>query len=208
MTESPEEIAKLMASDNADEPDPDIWFRDYIENPDNPRLPEDVEMNLMTKPALAVLYASHLKRRWPEAEPYILNSDSWQIHRYASEVIHGRWLEAEPLIIKAAIDNSYKIDWVYCYARDVIKGRWPEAERLIMRDPASANEYAYNILHARWPEAEPFIIEDSASAVEYATFVLKRRWPEAEPTIILHNHPRREYMHHFGISILGAGCEL
>lgn len=73
-------------------------------------------------------YASHyaityLKGRWIEAEPFIMK-DPYCAHNYARLVIKDRWIEAEPYIIK-----EYKA-MIY-YAQDVIKGRWYEAEEII-----------------------------------------------------------------------------
>ncbi len=49
-------------------------------------------------------------------------------------IIKGRWLEAEPYIMKDP-------EWAYWYARDIIKGRWPEAEPYIMTDEYWWDEY-------------------------------------------------------------------
>jgi len=60
-------------------------------------------------------------------ENYI-NDDMCRIfYMYARDVIHGRWLEAEPFIMK---DTCY----AYYYAIDIIKGKWPEAEPYIRED--------------------------------------------------------------------------
>lgn len=64
-----------------------------------------------------------LKKRWPEAEPYILTS-LWYSHLYALTVIKSRWLEAESNLIT----DPYR---AYCYAQQVINGRWLEAESII-----------------------------------------------------------------------------
>jgi len=45
---------------------------------------------------------------------------------YSKDMICGRWLEAEPMIMTSPA-------YAYFYSRDVIKGRWPEAEPAIMR---------------------------------------------------------------------------
>ena len=58
---------------------------------------------------------------------------------YARNVIKGRWLEAEPVISKAA-------EWAYQYARNVIKGRWLEAEPVISKDSEWAYRYACNVI--------------------------------------------------------------
>lgn len=73
---------------------------------------------------------------------------------YAREIIKGRWLEAEPVIMKDMFYNSY-------YAADIIKGRWIEAEPYIIKDPFYAYRYARNIIKGQWIEAEPYIMESA-----------------------------------------------
>lgn len=51
-----------------------------------------------------------LKRRWPEAEPYIMKDPNYA-YTYARDVIKGKWLEAEPTIM------TNRIVW-YLYKRD------------------------------------------------------------------------------------------
>ena len=47
------------------------------------------------------------RRRWPEAEPYIMEN-SYSAYLYARDIIKGRWIEAEPLIRKELL-------WAECY---------------------------------------------------------------------------------------------
>lgn len=48
-------------------------------------------------PQDAYMYARLIKGRWIEAEPYIMR-DPVYVFYYAIGVIRGRWLEAEPII--------------------------------------------------------------------------------------------------------------
>ena len=72
------------------------------------------------------------------------------IYTYARDVIKGRWIEAEPYIMK---DPQY----AYLYAYDIIKGRWAEAESYIMQKPEYAVWYARFVVKGRWEEAEEYI---------------------------------------------------
>ena len=90
----------------------------------------EILIKLQTEPhekfwySCAVQYATNkLKRRWPEAEPYIIR-DSFYAVTYAFELIGGRWPEAEPNIIEQQVNVIY-------YIRNAIKGRWLEAEPFI-----------------------------------------------------------------------------
>jgi len=73
---------------------------------------------------------------------------------YSSEIICGRWLEAEPAIMT---DPYY----AYLYSREVIKGRWLEAEPTIMTNAEYIYYYSLSIIKGRWPEAEPAIMKHS-----------------------------------------------
>ena len=74
------------------------------------------------------------------------------LYWHAEEVIKGRWLEAEPIIME---DPTYAC-W---YAKLIIKDRWPEAEPFIMKDPKYTYYYACEVIKDRWPEAEPIIMK-------------------------------------------------
>lgn len=71
---------------------------------------------------------------------------------YATYVIKGRWIEAEPFIIADTYYSLY-------YALHTIKRRWPEAEHHIMKDAYIAYLYARDVIKSRWLEAEPYIKE-------------------------------------------------
>jgi hypothetical protein len=97
--------------------------------------------------------------------------------KYAKDIIKGRWLEAEPYIIKNPT-------WACQYAKDIIKGRWPEAEPYIMKDPEGTYHYAKDIIKGRWLEAEPYIMGNPYYAYHYAKDIIKGPWLEAEPYIM------------------------
>jgi len=108
----------------------------------------------------------------------------------ANDIIGGRWLEAEPIIMTSPV-------YAYLYSRDVIKGRWPEAEPTIMTDPYYIYRYTYDIIKGRWPEVEPTIIKNATYAYAYSRDVIKGRWPEAEPAIMKHSSYWRLYKNRF-----------
>jgi hypothetical protein len=84
---------------------------------------------------------------------------------YARYVIKGRWLVAEPIILRN-VPRSYE------YAREVIKDRWPEAEFGITKESYVAFWYAHDVIKGRWPEGEYSILRDSYYANKYAEFIL------------------------------------
>ena len=63
-----------------------------------------------------------------------------QACRYASDVIKGRWCQAELTIMKDP-------DYAYHYTKDVIKGRWPDVEPYFMSLPWWAYYYARKIIN-------------------------------------------------------------
>ena len=73
---------------------------------------------------------------------------------YSRDIIVGRWLEAEPIIMTNA-------HCAYIYSCDVIKGRWPEAEPTIMADPYYTHAYSRDVIKGRWPEAEPALMKSA-----------------------------------------------
>lgn len=84
---------------------------------------------------------------------------------YAGYIEHGRWLDAEPYIIKSR-------NPAYSYALYIIKRRWkdigyPEVEQLFMNEPITAYHYARYIIKGRWLEAESIIKTDANIWSEY-----------------------------------------
>lgn len=119
------------------------------------------------KPKKSMSEASRLR----EAEPYIMKSNYAAM--YAAFVLHDRWPEAEPFIVKDATSATI-------YATYVLGKRWPEAEPYIMTSAHAISSYADDVLKGRWPEAEPKLLEDPLWATFYAVHVIKGRWPELE----------------------------
>ena len=133
----------------------DIDFTNVVEESKwDPNL-KHPEPDVRTSSARVMVHYAidHLKRRWPEAEPYILknigieHNDRDYLYYYALLVIRpydkenpdydrGRWLEAEPFI---AVDPHV----AYGYARDILMERWksPEVELGIINS-GSAKYYA------------------------------------------------------------------
>jgi lambda repressor-like predicted transcriptional regulator len=75
-------------------------------------------------PKLAYYYAKNvLKRRWPEAEPYIMK-DPVSAYLYTKAVIDGPWPEAEKYILQHA-------NTALAYATNILRKRWPEAEAIL-----------------------------------------------------------------------------
>ena len=94
-----------------------------------------------------------MQQRWPEAEPYILNSPYSSL-MYAIDVIKGRWPEAEPVIKDNARLSSL-------YARHALKDRFEQGEPAILKNPDEIVDYAIHVLGHRWPEAEPILKADN-----------------------------------------------
>ncbi len=53
---------------------------------------------------------------------------------YANLILHKRWPEAEPYIIK---DPA----WALYYSKNVLRKKWPEAEPIIKRNPMYWDRY-------------------------------------------------------------------
>jgi len=117
-----------------------------------------------------------LKGRWLEAEPIIMKDKS-SIIEYSQHAIRGRWFEAEPIILKSTL-------YSYVYAFSVIKGRWPEAERLFKQSAEYAFKYAAQIIQGQWPEGEQAISGSPEYSYFYARDVLYDRFKKGEPVIL------------------------
>lgn len=71
----------------------------------------------------------HRELMYPRLQPiqHIIKKIPYHAVWYAVRVIKGRWIEAEPYIMK----HSY---YSYAYAKFIIEGRWLEAEDIIKTD--------------------------------------------------------------------------
>ena len=166
--------------------------------------------NSVSKRIEKYLYDNRPKRS-PDIESAILETPEDRVENicaYASKVIGGRWLEAEPIILDGGIDTIAK------YLRDVVKGKWPEAEPVILEKGTleDAMFYATNVLGYRWPEFEKKLFDNFRQLIDsrdkcdpedcdemlkrfqqwwklnlilemYIAGVIKERWEEAENII-------------------------
>ena len=108
-----------------------------------------------------VLYAINiLKRRWTEAEPFILSGETGDMVEYAQNLFeNGRWAEAEPVILESP-------SLIYLYCKEI--GRWDKGEaRLLNLDNQRGTAPAKRQIRMYWLRL-------------YAEDVVKGRWPEAE----------------------------
>lgn len=152
-------------------------------------------------------YENYTKEDFKSVE-HIIAKDPKLSYSYVSSVLHSRFPEAEPIIMKSPIAVDY--------ARHIIKGRWLEAEPYIMKSPEHAYLYARDVLatdqkwmskpgheNGRWPEAEPYIMKSPYHAYWYSMEIIDGRWPEAEPYIKAGdadgNYWWSEYKDFFGI---------
>jgi hypothetical protein len=110
-----------------------------------------------------------------EALMPIISRTPWLANKYAREVLHGRWPEAEPIIMK--VPNV-----AYSYVKTILA-----------EDP----EWPYP--NGKWPDAEPYIMKNPFSAVLYAKHVLKHRWKEAEPVIKTDEYHWHDYIRYFEV---------
>lgn len=96
------------------------------------------------KPAKAYTNVLHIIKRSPV-----------YAYAYAAEIIKGRWIEAEPYIMKnARFAFEYNIHILNKYR---VVERWLDAEEYLMKDPEFAFHYARSVIKDRWYEAEPYI---------------------------------------------------
>jgi hypothetical protein len=142
----------------------------------------------------AIQYAAKvLNQRWPQLEAALLNQSDqhnqlYYIMSYIDQVVKGRWLEAEPLIIKQP-------STMLTYAEKYVKGPWPEVEQAVMRSGSDTIfTYITKVLKAPWPRFERAIIKAMGKLTpateewrdvarlgfKYARDVKNGSWPEFE----------------------------
>lgn len=114
----------------------------------------EIEQQIAKNATLAYQYASTvLKRRWPEAEPALVQSP--MAAYYAINILGDHWPEAEPAI---ATDPRAIIEYLLWLANNnkLKTDRWPEAEKTLLsaKNLGPAFNYANYIAHQRWPELE------------------------------------------------------
>ena len=160
------------------------------------------------KPSVTTLYALEiLKDRWInipdipkeialQAEENIKNSPGTAAY-YATDIIKGRWPEAEETILSEPDSKEDYINFLksinYQDVEESFELYFTEANvrpptEIEKKDFVSGLFYAKNVLHGRWPELEQKLLNLGSAAVlslyTYAKEVIKDRWPEAEPFII------------------------
>ncbi len=156
------------------------------------------EWNVLAKmakrnPRMASQYAIHvMNRRWPEAEPFILQ-DLHISQRYSKhfDMHPDDWLEhAEGQIKDPKVAVTLAV---------ILGFRIPEFEPLILTDPKAIADYSYYVLKKlkmmrRWREGEQALMQmiqsdNNASyalmcAVEYATDTRDSRWEDLEQVML------------------------
>lgn len=100
---------------------------------------------------------------------HLFTSDTRSILRFCHNVINGRWVAVEPLVLKHP-------EIAIQYAEAFIDERWKEGEEIFISDPTLATRYATRVRRERWIEAEP-IIRSSDDAHTYASYFFNGRWP-------------------------------
>ncbi len=118
--------------------------------------------------------------RWLQGE-HIIVKDSECAYKYAADIIKGRWPEGEQAIAKDP-------NWAYCYALNIVMGRFAEGESIIAESTDWSCNYAFYIIDGRFTEAEPLIAKSVVWADWYAYEIIKDRWPEGEEAIAASQH--------------------
>lgn len=97
--------------------------------------------------------------------------------QYSTEVLHGRFVEAEEVISK---DSTA----AFKYAAFVIRDRWEMGEAAIAENEDLSLQYARDVLKSRFPLGEGKILTCIGSAVDYSKNVLRGRWRPLERKIL------------------------
>ena len=136
----------------------------------------------------------HTKGRWLEAEPIIIKDPMFAV-MYARDILHDRWEEAEEIIAECPA-NSLQ------YTLQVLNRNWvnpkirfEKAEETISKNHFYALQYAKEIIQGRWEKGEKAILKNKAATFNYVTQVLKKRWVPADDIItnklIRNTHPNQ-----------------
>lgn len=118
-----------------------------------------------------------LRKRWPEAEPYICQSPASAIKYYCGLIDEFkqndtpiRWLEAEKYLITSP-ENLVTYLMYYAtghYSSGILKNRRiRELEPYLFADPKSIFKYWKIIPWATWKKAEPTLVKHFPSLVKY-----------------------------------------
>jgi hypothetical protein len=156
-------------------------------------------------------YFEVINGRWLEWEQEMVGLAAKNIDllytcvRYAKERIKDRWLEVEPLLLRALLGDNRTWLWagsgwmifeywlIYNYMSDVVAGPWPELEAVILDHwwlLTFGVAYAICGRRSRWPALEermlgfgdgPMSRSEISDIVSYAAELFEGRpWPEAE----------------------------
>lgn len=161
-------------------------------------------------------YATNvLKKAWPAAEPYFLESgDKNTVTSYAEKFYPNGWPQLAASILNGYVQSAFnkgaKIQHIIYYANKINKGNWPAAEKVLLTDINTDASilvlYTTAVKKAPWPAAEKRMLsaemqeEDQNlewSLVEYAKKVLGRPWPAAEPIIRKNRTDWKDYQRAF-----------
>ena len=156
-----------------------------------------------------------LKKRWPEAEPYMLNKISRKTFNYASECMGGRWPELEQILLDESC-SLRSLGAILEYTTINIKGRWPEGEQYLLKEehmeyPEHMRylvKYARDVIGGRWPEAERILIKNAKQALSYIKNVVKDRCSYLEPVIFQNINTAEEYLSDFRSNFIPNGNKL
>lgn len=156
-------------------------------------------------------YLDLIDGRWLEWEQEMVGLAAMNIDllhncvRYAKERIKDRWLDVEPLLLRAILSANESYVWtdeeplglewtlVFDYAAKVVRGPWQELEAAILDHdclPTHGVHYAIYGRKGRWPGLEEkmlgppygsWLCEQTNDIVWYAAQLFEGRpWPEAE----------------------------
>lgn len=156
-------------------------------------------------------YLDIINGPWPEWEREMVGLAAKNIDllyscvRYAKERIKDRWLEVEPLLLRALLADNRTCVWtgsdswifecwlIFEYMSDVVAGPWPELETVILDHwwlLTFGVSYAIYGRRSRWTALEermlgfgdgPISRTEISDIVQYAAELFENRpWPEAE----------------------------
>lgn len=113
-------------------------------------------------------------KRNKKLEKHLLKTkDVDTIFKYIVYVMKGRWIKAEPIILRSR--------WNIDYASIIVRGRWHTLESLIIKEMNvyDALYYSIEIMKSRWKEVEHIILTNDECIVRYCINV-RRRWSKGE----------------------------
>ena len=148
---------------------------------------------------IATFIADNIGSRVTDAEELILD-DSNGIIIYARDVIRGRWISGEEVLLqnynKGQQPSNDYYQAINDYIREVINAdklvddyiRWSKAEPIILssKKPQHIIDYAISTA-SEFIAGEPIIMQSARDIVRYAVSI-KGRWREAESSLLESSH--------------------